>query len=318
MEIKDTFLERETRLDFTIEPMMKRAWAASMEVLCEIERICKKYEIQYFADWGTLLGAVRHEGFIPWDDDIDITMKRPDYMKFLQVAPKELRAPFEIISIYTDEAWDNMLSRVINGRSINVQPDYLKKFHGCPYVVGIDIFPLDYASRDEEETQIQLDMVNIVLHAAAVERLYKNGECEKEERDALVEQVEELCNVKLDSSKSIEQQLRILGDQLAMLYHEDEADELGIVLSRITNRPNYHFPKEYYAESIDKKFEDMVVPVPVGYDEILKLKYGEQYMIPNKEWLAHDYPFYKEQEKILAKELKRSGVSGEQFGIASE
>ena len=76
LQFEDSFFEGETRHDFFIEPMMKRAWAASMEVLAEIDRICKKHEIKYFAYWGTLLGAVRHKGFIPWDDDIDIAIDR--------------------------------------------------------------------------------------------------------------------------------------------------------------------------------------------------------------------------------------------------
>lgn len=73
---------------------MKRAWAAELEVLSEIDKICKKHNIQYFADWGTLLAAVRHEGFIPWDDDLDITMKREDYHRFMEIAQTELPEGF--------------------------------------------------------------------------------------------------------------------------------------------------------------------------------------------------------------------------------
>ena len=65
----EKFFEAEVRDDFRISPMMKRCWAAEMEVLCQIDRICKKHGIPYFADWGTLLGAVRHKGIIPWDDE---------------------------------------------------------------------------------------------------------------------------------------------------------------------------------------------------------------------------------------------------------
>ena len=112
LQFEESFFEGETRNDFYIEPMMKRCWAASLEVLAEIDRICKKHGIRYFADWGTLLGAVRHKGFIPWDDDIDITMLRPDYQKFMQIAPGEFKEPFELISIHTDKEWNNMLFRV--------------------------------------------------------------------------------------------------------------------------------------------------------------------------------------------------------------
>ena len=72
MRVPDNFLEGEIRNSFYVESMMKKVWAAQLEVLHEIDRICKKHNITYFADWGTLLGAVRHKGFIPWDDDMDI------------------------------------------------------------------------------------------------------------------------------------------------------------------------------------------------------------------------------------------------------
>ena len=66
--------------------MMKRAWAAQLEVLQRIDEVCGKYNIEYFANWGTLLGAIRHKGYIPWDDDLDIGMKRMDYERFLKIA----------------------------------------------------------------------------------------------------------------------------------------------------------------------------------------------------------------------------------------
>ena len=71
IDFSEEFFEGETRDGFYIEPMMKHAWAAQMEVYMEIAEICNRHGIQYFADWGTLLGAVRHHGFVPWDDDME-------------------------------------------------------------------------------------------------------------------------------------------------------------------------------------------------------------------------------------------------------
>ena len=82
MEIPRDYLLDEVRCGYYIPAMMKKTWANALEILSEIDRVCTKYNIKYFADWGTFLGTVRHGGYIPWDDDMDICMKREDYRKF--------------------------------------------------------------------------------------------------------------------------------------------------------------------------------------------------------------------------------------------
>ena len=303
LEFKDSFFEGETRHGFYIEPMMKQAWAASLEVLAEIDRICKKYAIKYFAYWGTLLGAVRHGGLIPWDDDIDIAMLRPDYQRFMEVAPGEFRESFELISLYTDNDWTDMLYRVINGRCIDLTEEHLKQFHGCPYLVGIDVFPLDYASRDQEEDATQMHLVDLILHAVEVADQYASNLCSPQELVSVLSPIEELCGIHFDINRPFAQQLRILGDQISALYQEQDGDEVGIVVKRITNRPNFHMPKEYYENTVDMPFEQMTIPVPVGYDEILKLMYGDYMQMINCGG-GHEYPFYREQQAQIEQWLR--------------
>ena len=79
------FFEEEERDGFVIEPLMKNAWAAELQVLERVDQICQEHNIPYYADWGTLLGTIRHKGFIPWDDDIDICMRREDLERFAKV-----------------------------------------------------------------------------------------------------------------------------------------------------------------------------------------------------------------------------------------
>ena len=106
MNFEHEFFEDEVRDGFFVPAEIKHAWAAELEVLSEVDRICKKYNINYYADWGTLLATVRHEGFIPWDDDLDIVMKREDYKKFLEVAPDEM-LPGYLVYNYSnhDDFW---------------------------------------------------------------------------------------------------------------------------------------------------------------------------------------------------------------------
>lgn len=77
---------------------LKRLQDLELEMMLKIDEICKRHDLTYYLMGGTLIGAVRHQGFIPWDDDIDLGMPRPDYEKFLQIAPKELGEEFGILT----------------------------------------------------------------------------------------------------------------------------------------------------------------------------------------------------------------------------
>lgn len=82
ISIPNSYLEDEIRDGFYIPSITKRTWAMELSVLDLIDEICRKHDIKYFADWGTYLGAVRHGGFIPWDDDLDICMHRNEFERF--------------------------------------------------------------------------------------------------------------------------------------------------------------------------------------------------------------------------------------------
>ena len=150
MIFKEDFFLKETRCGFEISEMMKRAWSAELEVLEIVVDICNRNKLQYFADWGTLLGAVRHQGFIPWDDDIDICLKREDYNQLIQILPQELPYGMVMTGMYAktrrlQEVAEVPQLRVMADETLINFNDYMKWFHGFPYQrIGLDIFPRFY------------------------------------------------------------------------------------------------------------------------------------------------------------------------------
>src|SRR3712207_3357568 len=90
----DSFLEEEIRCGYRVSAQMKRVWAVELDLLAKFVDVCERHELRYFLDSGTLIGAIRHQGFIPWDDDIDVSMPRKDYDKLWEIAQTEFSYPY--------------------------------------------------------------------------------------------------------------------------------------------------------------------------------------------------------------------------------
>lgn len=293
MRVPESFFKGEIRQSFYVEKLMKKAWAAQIEVLHDVDILCKKHNIQYFADFGTLLGAIRHKGFIPWDDDIDICMKREDYIRFCDIVQKELKGQYEIVNIHTDPTWTQMLARITNSKRIGFEEERLKKFHGCPFAVGLDIFPLDYIAPNEEDDKLQCYIIKI-LEVTINE--FKKDEMTIEEKIDTIHSIEKMCGVVFDYNKPLDIQLRKLEEDICMIYKEEESEYLAdiMVTHAYRNSPIIH-KKEWFESSIEVPFEYTTIQIPIGYEQVLIKEFGENYMQPRIEVCAHSYPFYKEQ-----------------------
>lgn len=300
-KIEQSFFEEEEREGFVVSTKMKRFWAAEIEVLLEIQRICEKYDISYFADWGTLLGAVRHEGFIPWDDDLDVGMLRDDWNRFMEVAPVELEHWFELKTIYTDEHHDNVMARLITGRHMNFDKDYLERFHYCPFSVGVDIFAVDYIPRDKEKATQQIDIVTLVMNASA--SMAQEPPYSENEKDT-VRRLEELTGCQVNWENRLFHELKKIADIVSAQCNPKEADEVGSMM-RLSGGQDYYIKKDVYKKLKWVPFEYIMVPIPEEYDNVLKLKYGETYMTPRNISWGHEYPIYKEQELALKEVMER-------------
>ena len=124
------------------DTQLRRIQQIETDVLCEVDRICQKHQIKYVLGFGTLIGAVRHQGFIPWDDDVDICMMRKDYERFKDICRTELNPKYFYQSKDTDPEYYHLFDKIrVNG---TVFKEDLIAEHDIHHGVYIDIFPMDY------------------------------------------------------------------------------------------------------------------------------------------------------------------------------
>ena len=308
MEFTRSYFEGEEREGFFIQPLMKRVWAAQLEVLQEIDNICKRHHIKYFAEWGTLLGAVRHKGYIPWDDDLDIGMLREDFVRFLHYAKKEIPKGYAVVDL-NDERFDELMARVMNSdRILPEDQEFLKKFHGCPYGVGVDITCLDHIPKNKEDEEILLTWLYVTN---SLGRNWDSDEDTLENKMECLKLIEEETGFHFNEKTSIKRQLLQLSDKIAAMYYDAESDEVTI-MCMLTSDPDYRLPVSCYDNIIEVPFENTIIPIPAEYDRILRLRYGDNYMTPIRDYdggcLDHEYPYFLNQVEWLRNTYKKQGL----------
>lgn len=297
MDFSVDYFKDEVRNGFYIPTAIKQAWAANLCVLFEIDKICKKYGITYFADWGSILGAVRHGGYVPWDDDLDICMKREDYNRFREVADKELPNEFTIHDFRSKEDHWLFLARVVNSNQISFDEEHLKKYHNFPYISVVDIFIKDYLYRDKEkETERCKEIKKLIAVAdGIVENSFSKATISRE-----LSEIEKKYGVIIDrnlSPRDIGILIYSVAEEQMARVKEEEADNIGQMFPFVL-KGDRGLPKEYYDEAIRLPFENTTIPVPARYNEMLRDRYGN-YLEIHKVWVGHNYPYFEGQRKNL-------------------
>ena len=310
LEFSKEFYKDEEREGFLVKSMVKRSWALQMEILSYIDEICERHDIQYFAFWGTMLGAVRHKGFVPWDDDMDIIMKRNDYEKFIEIARDELPVGYILLSIYSEQEWDTTISRITNSYSIDYNEESLLKSHGCPYICGIDIFPYDYIPDDKKKFD---EMENILNGAAQAKDICKKQKALSEEGrklekkdekrlDVILKDLEKRFGFTFSRDNYLQNQLLCLFDSAGASYGDSSCEFMTNHLERrerVSKSSDFRVPTFLLDEVIDYPFEGYSVKIPKYYEICLSKCYGKNFMTPIQGGGAHDYPFYSKQEKTI-------------------
>ena len=233
-------------------------------ILKEFDRVCKALEIPYTLFAGTMLGAVRHQGFIPWDDDLDVVMLRSDYERFLAEAESVLDKEKFYLQKEFSEHWPMFFSKLrLNNTAC------LEKYHPKdPDVhqgVYIDIFPCDNGAESEFGRKIQFLASKVVIAKSLKKRGY--------ETNSLAKKVfMDVCT--------------FWPLKLALKITKCGKDNSKYVHSFLGGAAGYCknvYPRECFAEKIYLKFENNDYPVPREYDSLLKIIYGDYMRLPPPE-----------------------------------
>lgn len=234
---------------------------ALLQMLHEVDRICRKYGIQYMLFAGTALGAVRHGGFIPWDDDIDVIMLRPEYERFLALAVDELDSNTYYLQREFSEHWPMFFAKLRKNGTACIER-YIPRDPLTHQGIYIDIFPCDNLSDVPVKRRCQF----LASKAVIAQSLYRRG--------YLTDNL----------GKKLAMQLsRCLSMKALWTYATDKAkNESRMVHSFFGASSRYEkstYPREWFTETTLLPFEDGVFPVSAYYDEMLTMLYGD-YMTP--------------------------------------
>lgn len=280
-------LEEEEICGHLVTVQMKKVWAVQLEMLKKFAEVCELHNLKWFASGGTLIGAVRHKGYIPWDDDIDIHMLADDYEKFCEVAPAEL-APYFWQECRTQPGYGPRHGKIRNSQTTGCT-EWEKDFWPASMNKGIfiDIFPLYYIPADEKIhkwQQKQLRKLNYKIFICHyIRREIINKPIVKRN---LLHTFLHFC---LLNKRRLEYFFIHLRDDEASLcrkYQEmcalqKEPTEYIGATSFDCEEERFIWPARNYREMVDLPFMGGTIKGPIEWDACLKRQYGD-YMVIRK------------------------------------
>lgn len=259
---------------FDVDPIIRKVQEVELEMLVAFDEICKKHDLPYQLYGGTLLGAIRHQGFIPWDDDIDVCMLRKDYEVFINVASKELNSTYFLQTYKTDENFFNSYAKIRKNKTLLVEDDTadIDMHKG----IFIDVFPLDNVKYKSWQGELQR---KTIFYLQVINQTKLKKTCYKEKNV-----------IKKNIMLFFHYLLKILPnhfidkiiDKLSIIYNGKETQYMSDfgTSSHSVMYHNFIIDRDEFDDSIPGNFESHSFPIPRNFDSILTRNYGDYMSLP--------------------------------------
>lgn len=239
-----------------------------LNILSFVADFCDKNGLKYFLAYGTLIGAIRHKGFIPWDDDIDIWMPRDDYNKLMDIFQHSETGRYKLIRP-TDKNSYHSFVKVIDTRTAKIEGNV--KYKNGYLGIDIDVFPLDGQPTDNA---IYLKWFNKLQKYYKLYPYLFLDHCWRLKRIISLPIIKVISGGKKNILKKTA--------KLHAKYSFNKSDFIGCIES-CYNSKNNRYKKEWFEDAVEVEFESAVFKAPIGYDSILTQMYGDYMELPPKE-----------------------------------
>ena len=263
------FLKEEIRDGYLVSEKHKKIWAVHLDLFKAFSDLCDRFNIKFQVAFGTLIGAVRHKGFIPWDDDFDVWMDRENYKKLLAIKATDVPAPYFLQTPLSDRKYFVGLSRFRNSLTTCA----VKGLCGEDYNSGIyiDIYVLD--GLDETPFKWKWQFSLKMLAVKLIQLYYQRGPRSRSLKDWLLYGLKPI-------SKIVGYE-RLVGFYDKILeMRTPHTDRLCYLITGSWRGPGSWVTKEELSDTIMLQYEDTVVPAPRAYDAILSRIYGKYMDFP--------------------------------------
>ena len=279
MKIPSSFWEAEERDGFFVTAERKAVWAVQLRLLARLDAVCRRYGLTYFAGGGTLLGAVRHGGFIPWDDDIDLFMPRRDYDRLLTAGAAEFSPPFFLQTAYNDVNYSRGHAQLrMDGTTAILAGE--RGRYGFHQGIFIDVFPLDAVPDDPRSQASQRRRLARWNRWLAATVRYP-GSPHKTAAKTLVHRL----------LFPLPYRWLFRGMERECTRYEGVPTRRVGLLSFDPASERWVMPRAAFDGAVWMPFECTRIPVPTGFDTILTAAYGD-YRTPRQEPTYHTGVFF--------------------------